>query len=126
MKDYINNGYKVYMYCLQWPAVMENYKVNVESIESEINSIRKTFDFLSDKDGSQRKKEDSLQIEAKLEHFLGLLKDAKEYEQNPSIPDILSHAIDLLVETKSLSVSIKLVVPELKKKYKWIFQKKSS
>lgn len=49
-------------------------------------------------------------VEVKLEHFSGLLRDAKEYEHNLSIPNNLSHAIDLLVETRSLLVSIKLAM----------------
>lgn len=33
-----------------------NYKVKAKLIESELSSIGKLFDFMSDKDGSQRKK----------------------------------------------------------------------
>lgn len=80
---------------------MENFKVKIESIESKLNSIGKTFDFLSDRDGSQRRKVDSLQaellslqrqkadivnifwkvkeiVEAKLKHFSGLLRDVEK------------------------------------------------
>lgn len=70
-------------------------------------------------------------VEAKLEHFSSLLGSAFDYEKNPSAPNSFSHAIDLLVECISLSVSIKLainsweVLPELKEKYKLISPKKS-
>lgn len=49
-------------------------------------------------------------VEAKLEHFSALLNDVVEYEKNASIPNSLSHVIDVLVECKSLFVSIRLVV----------------
>lgn len=70
-------------------------------------------------------------IEAKLEHFSILLNHVVEYEQNPFVLDSFSHAIDVLMECRSLSISIKLVVhswkvivSDLKEKYKQIFKKK--
>lgn len=72
-------------------------------------------------------------VEENLEHFLALLDSAVEYEQNPSTLENFSHAIDLLVECRSLLVSIELAInswevllSELKEKCTLIFPKKSS
>lgn len=62
-------------------------------------------------------------VEAKLKHFLASLGNAVEYEKNPPTPDSFSHAVDLLVEYRSLLVIIKLaihsweVLSNLKEKY---------
>lgn len=39
-------------------------------------------------------------VEARLEHFSGLLVEAEKCEPNPFIPDSLSDSIDLVVENK--------------------------
>lgn len=156
MRDYFNSANRVYKYCLQWLIAMVKHKAKVDLLEEELNSMGKTFVFLSDKDGEQREKVNSLQVEllylqrqkedyvsvfwkveeifeAKIEHFLVLLGNAVKYERNLFAPKSFSHTIDVLVECISLFVSIKLVVQswkvllsEIKDKYKQIFQKKSS
>lgn len=79
------------------------HKAKIDAIEEELCSLSKSFEFLSDKDGEQRKKVNSLQaelsmlqrqredyvsifwkvkeiVEAKLEHFSALLNSVVEYE----------------------------------------------
>lgn len=155
LRDCIRSASRIYRYCISWPTTAVKYKGKIDAIEKEMTSLGKSFDFLNDKDGEQRKRVNSIQtelrmlqrqkedfvsmfwrvkeiVEAKLEHFSALLEDTIEYEKNPTAPDNFSNSVDLLIERRSLSVSIKLairsweVLPELKEKYKLIFPKNSS
>lgn len=146
MRECISSARRVHRYCLSWPKTIVKHKAKINAVEDELSSLGKSFDFLSDKDGEKRKKINSLQaellflqrkredfvsvfwkvneiVEAKLEHFSTLLDSAVEYEQNQFVLDNFSHVVDLLVECKSLSVNIKLVVhswevlPKLREKY---------
>lgn len=53
---------------------MENLKAKVEFVEEELSFIGKTFDFLSDKEGDQRKKVNTMHFE-----LLSLQRQKEDY-----------------------------------------------
>lgn len=101
---------KDYKYCFQQPAVVEQFKEKIDSIEYELRSLDKVFDIFNDLDGAPRRKINSLQsdlifyqkqkedvvsiflkvkeiVEARLQHLSNILFEVEKCEWNIYVPN---------------------------------------
>lgn len=61
--DCIRSAIRVYKYYISWLVVVVKNKAKIGAIEDELSALGKSFDFLEDEDGEQRKRINSLQGE---------------------------------------------------------------